>query len=123
MRPVTFGPTRPAFTAVEGAGPLPLLLSGRDFGSALSALAIDLVAAPRVYLPILARPSYGPRGLASLNLLVHLGWVRGSRRTADVTLDAGVAELVDALDLGSSGASRGGSSPSARTIPGASGET
>jgi hypothetical protein len=28
---------------------------------------------------------------------------------------AGVAELVDALDLGSSGASRGGSSPSART--------
>ena len=31
-------------------------------------------------------------------------------------LGAGVAELVDALDLGSSGASRGGSSPSARTI-------
>ncbi len=30
---------------------------------------------------------------------------------------AGVAELVDALDLGSSGASRGGSSPSARTSP------
>ena len=29
--------------------------------------------------------------------------------------DAGVAELVDALDLGSSDASRGGSSPSART--------
>ncbi len=29
---------------------------------------------------------------------------------------AGVAELVDALDLGSSGASHGGSSPSARTI-------
>ena len=29
---------------------------------------------------------------------------------------AGVAELVDALDLGSSGESRGGSSPSARTI-------
>ena len=28
---------------------------------------------------------------------------------------AGVAELVDALDLGSSGASRGGSNPSART--------
>ena len=28
---------------------------------------------------------------------------------------AGVAELVDALDLGSSDASRGGSSPSART--------
>ena len=28
---------------------------------------------------------------------------------------AGVAELVDALDLGSSGESRGGSSPSART--------
>ena len=31
-------------------------------------------------------------------------------------LDAGVAELADALDLGSSDASRGGSSPSARTI-------
>jgi trigger factor len=31
--------------------------------------------------------------------------------------DAGVAELVDALDLGSSGESRGGSSPSARTMP------
>ncbi len=30
---------------------------------------------------------------------------------------AGVAELVDALDLGSSGESRGGSSPSARTNP------
>ena len=29
---------------------------------------------------------------------------------------AGVAELVDALDLGSSDASRGGSNPSARTI-------
>jgi hypothetical protein len=29
---------------------------------------------------------------------------------------AGVAELVDALDLGSSGESRGGSIPSARTI-------
>ena len=29
---------------------------------------------------------------------------------------AGVVELVDTLDLGSSGASRGGSSPSARTI-------
>ena len=32
-----------------------------------------------------------------------------------VTSSAGVAELVDALDLGSSGASRGGSNPSART--------
>ena len=31
-------------------------------------------------------------------------------------LNAGVAELVDALDLGSSGESRGGSDPSARTI-------
>src|SRR5581483_11850255 len=31
---------------------------------------------------------------------------------------AGVAELVDALDLGSSGESRGGSSPSARTSQG-----
>ena len=30
-------------------------------------------------------------------------------------LSAGVAELVDALDLGSSDESRGGSSPSART--------
>ena len=30
---------------------------------------------------------------------------------------AGVAELVDALDLGSSDSRRGGSSPSARTIP------
>ena len=29
---------------------------------------------------------------------------------------AGVAELVDALDLGSSGENRGGSSPSARTM-------
>tara|TARA_Y100001949_G_C15848888_1_gene269679 strand:- start:283 stop:393 length:111 start_codon:yes stop_codon:yes gene_type:complete len=29
---------------------------------------------------------------------------------------AGVAELVDALDLGSSDANRGGSTPSARTI-------
>jgi hypothetical protein len=39
------------------------------------------------------------------------------RRLEDQTL-AGVAELVDALDLGSSDASRGGSSPSARTTPG-----
>jgi hypothetical protein len=31
-------------------------------------------------------------------------------------LTAGVAELVDAPDLGSGGESRGGSSPSARTI-------
>ena len=37
---------------------------------------------------------------------------------ADLRFDAGVAELVDALDLGSSGESRGGSSPSARTISG-----
>jgi hypothetical protein len=36
----------------------------------------------------------------------------------DMTLSAGVAELVDALDLGSSDESCGGSSPSARTIPG-----
>jgi hypothetical protein len=33
----------------------------------------------------------------------------------DVMLSAGVAELVDALDLGSSDESCGGSSPSART--------
>ena len=33
----------------------------------------------------------------------------------DMMLSAGVAELVDALDLGSSDESRGGSSPSART--------
>jgi hypothetical protein len=32
-------------------------------------------------------------------------------------LSAGVAELVDALDLGSSDESCGGSSPSARTTP------
>ena len=31
--------------------------------------------------------------------------------------NAGVAELVDARDLGSRGESRGGSSPSARTTP------
>ena len=30
-------------------------------------------------------------------------------------MDASVAELVDALDLGSSGATRGGSTPFART--------
>ena len=35
---------------------------------------------------------------------------------ADMMLSAGVAELVDALDLGSSDESRGGASPSARTI-------
>ncbi len=35
---------------------------------------------------------------------------------ADLMLSAGVAELVDALDLGSSDESCGGSSPSARTI-------
>jgi hypothetical protein len=35
---------------------------------------------------------------------------------------AGVAELVDALDLGSSDESRGGSNPSARTTPGARGD-
>jgi hypothetical protein len=34
----------------------------------------------------------------------------------DMMLSAGVAELVDALDLGSSDESCGGSSPSARTI-------
>jgi hypothetical protein len=34
----------------------------------------------------------------------------------DKVLSAGVAELVDALDLGSSDESCGGSSPSARTI-------
>jgi hypothetical protein len=36
----------------------------------------------------------------------------------DMIVSAGVAELVDALDLGSSDESCGGSSPSARTIPG-----
>src|SRR5258707_14305522 len=35
----------------------------------------------------------------------------------DMMLSAGVAELVDALDLGSSDESRGGSNPSARTTP------
>ena len=44
-----------------------------------------------------------------------------SKRMEDVILRsrwrcAGVAELVDALVLGTSGESRGGSSPSARTI-------
>ena len=38
------------------------------------------------------------------------------RARAGQRVPAGVAELVDALDLGSSGASHGGSSPSARTI-------
>ena len=55
--------------------------------------------------------------------------LRGLRHHAraslpDLMLSAGVAELVDALDLGSSDESCGGSSPSARTIllraPGAS---
>ena len=41
----------------------------------------------------------------------HLPQARAGQR-----VPAGVAELVDALDLGSSGASHGGSSPSARTI-------
>jgi hypothetical protein len=41
-------------------------------------------------------------------------YARASR--ADLMLSAGVAELVDALDLGSSDESCGGSSPSARTI-------
>ena len=36
-------------------------------------------------------------------------------RGRDMMLSAGVAELVDALDLGSSDESCGGSSPSART--------
>ena len=40
--------------------------------------------------------------------------------TASGTWQAGVAELVDALDLGSSDASRGGSSPSVRTSLGTS---
>jgi hypothetical protein len=40
------------------------------------------------------------------------------RLTLEDQPPAGVAELVDALDLGSSDASRGGSSPSARTTTG-----
>ena len=44
---------------------------------------------------------------------------RTARPTAVLrSLRAGVAELVDARDLGSRDASRGGSNPSARTTPG-----
>jgi hypothetical protein len=41
---------------------------------------------------------------------------RARSKAAKPALAAGVAELVDAPDLGSGGESRGGSSPSARTI-------
>src|SRR6201996_2515174 len=44
--------------------------------------------------------------------------VRLRHRRPETMLSAGVAELVDALDLGSSDESCGGSSPSARTRPG-----
>ena len=42
-------------------------------------------------------------------------WIRRPGSMSSEYHVAGVAELVDALDLGSSGESRGGSSPSART--------
>ena len=47
-------------------------------------------------------------------------WEQGGRKALHhmqcMAVDAGVVELVDTPDLGSGGASRGGSSPSARTI-------
>ena len=50
--------------------------------------------------------AYVPRSGCAKNALRSLGMVEA----------AGVAELADALDLGSSDANRGGSSPPARTI-------
>ena len=47
-------------------------------------------------------------------MVFHLPLARAMKRPAAGKV-AGVAELVDALDLGSSDASRGGSNPSART--------
>jgi hypothetical protein len=62
--------------------------------------------------PTIAGPPVSlPRSLCYVAALVGGGALRETiRRTR-----AGVAELVDALDLGSSDASRGGSNPSART--------
>ena len=43
-------------------------------------------------------------------------WVQGSNPCERTIFYARVVELADTLDLGSSGATRGGSSPSSRTI-------
>jgi hypothetical protein len=55
--------------------------------------------------------SAGTRGRSGRYPVSGVGWPETWPRSKS----AGVAELVDALDLGSSGASRGGSNPSART--------
>ena len=69
-------------------------------------------------------PGYqsGGVGASDLNSLEHDVYRKPLRifrhrasASPDWMLIAGVAELVDALDLGSSDESRGGSSPSART--------
>ena len=52
------------------------------------------------------------RSFAALRMTIHFCLLY-------VLSDAGVAKLVDALDLGSSEATRGGSNPSSRTIRGA----
>src|ERR1700729_2322383 len=76
-------------------------------------------------MPIIFRPpcpvSAGTSEVASDGLFCRgpAGDVKNPPPTVsrpDMMLSAGVAELVDALDLGSSDESCGGSSPSARTI-------
>ena len=66
------------------------------------------------------------RGSATYTKAVRAGWRRANSETAFPNPcfrympsfgQAGVAELVDALVLGTSDESRGGSSPSARTNP------
>ncbi len=58
-----------------------------------------------------------PNFFAAAAVARAIGRASGGRRRAGLSARAGVAELVDALDLGSSVARRGGSSPSARTRP------
>src|SRR5690606_388524 len=55
-----------------------------------------------------------PRALGIESAKLGTGW---PLKGLDSALFAGVAELVDELDLGCSAARRGGSNPSARTMP------
>ena len=56
------------------------------------------------------------RAERSLAYVPCSGCAKNALRSLGMVAAAGVAELADALDLGSSDANRGGSSPPARTI-------
>ena len=79
-------------------------------------MALEVAGSKPVTRPITLDSGKQGFGLGGADQLSALWCVTAGREQPTNGEHAGVAELVDALVLGTSGESRGGSSPSARTI-------